>query len=85
MIIFKELFALIDNSKLVEIKTPQEVIFRGYKGNAIANAAVTAVEEREVTDFKVVPEISRRDRPPDELIECNELNAGQFNFGDLRC
>lgn len=84
MIIFKELFDLISNDKLVEIKTPEAAIFKGYKGNAIRDPAVIAVGEREVINFSVVPEISRRDRPSDELIECTELNCGRFNYADLR-
>lgn len=85
MITFKELFALISEDKLVEIKTPEAVIFKGYKANADRDPAVIAVRDREVAQFCVIPEISRRDRPTDNLLECNELNCGRFNFADLRC
>lgn len=84
MVTLNDMLNLINDSKLIEIKTAEKTIFKGYKGNMQHCKEIAAAGARIVEEFKVIPEISRRDKPSTELLPVTELNAGQFNFADLR-
>lgn len=75
---------LINGSVLVQIIAGGEVIYRGYKGNAVATQEVLNVAENKVLKFEVKTEVSRRTAPVDDILPINELNSGQYNYGDLR-
>lgn len=75
---------IIYSSVLVQVIMDDNVIYRGYKGNAIAAPEVIALRDKEVSKFTVKVEISNRKAPQDDILPITELNCGQYNYCDLR-